>query len=590
MRKALDSVQAVDCQSSRRPSILTARWVRMRVRASHNPEPISLRPEHLPCRARRVLDRGSIATAQQALALDPDELVHRPNVGLGTMWALLQHIEDLIGSVTAPFDSVDLNAAVANRTDSDTPSPKMPPKPLDFVEIVDSTLSHMSDRIVRVVVARFHAHTKSSLVAKSEGISRERVRQIEERFVGLIEAAVRRHGLLQEKILDDDSVDFLTLWDGTHAHQHDRLLYVSLARTVLTGSDSYVDVERQLSRQIGLLADELRASNDYILGRLELSQVLEAAKSIVPALLERDPIELWQRLQARLKAKEYGNRIVGRCPRPRAIIRALLREAGGPISIGFLDQQLRSVLASYQQVSYFDPVLLRNKLTEMEDVHIHAQGTASLTEVEPAVATKWVEAAVKAIVEAQKPYSLVRFLDENSDAPLDAYALASLLRHDARVLRIGRRLYVSAEYEATGPIRIAALVAEALSKVDSPLTRGELLSYVKERRDMICAQIENYFGSVPGLVAYTGDIVGLAPLQREVMLKMLKREKCVVSLLGGGGGDEPQALSALWLLPEEDPGISRAEELEILVAAKQWQTAFAKQGLDGLIFGMKENV
>src|SRR6185369_12791662 len=123
---------------------------------------------------------------------------------------------------------------------------------------------------------------------------------------------------------------------------------------------------------------------------------------------------------------------------------------------------------------------------------------------------------------AGKPYSLVRFLDDHEDAPFDAFGFASLLKSDERVVHIGRRLYAPAEYESEGPLRIAALIHEALQEAGVPMTRSELLAYVKERRDLISTQMEHYFRGVEGLVAYTSDIVGLVPLNRAVMLQMLK--------------------------------------------------------------------
>jgi hypothetical protein len=460
----------------------------------------------------------------------------------------------------------------------------------DFVEVADMILTALPERARRIISARFDAHTRSIDVARNEGISRERVRQLEEKFVQRLRTATRRHKLPLENVLNDDIIEYDELSAGRYEARHAPDFYVSVARAVLTGGDSYVDVERYYASQLQLLVSEIRNDDEFILGRFAVQHARELAKGLTPALSELGDDELWQRLKTELRASETGGRLVGRKPQVGRIIRALLRTADAPVSVTLLVNQLRMVLGTYGEVSYFDNVRLRNKLFSMEDVHMHDEQTASLEMPDPSVAQKWRNTLVREIRKAGKPYSLVRFLDENEDAPFDAFGFASLLKSDERVVHVGRRLYAPAEYEAEGPLRVAALIHEALQQADVPMTRSELLAYVKERRDLISTQMEHYFRGVEGLVAYTSDIVGLVPLDRAVMLQMLKSEECVASLIRErSDGHTLLHVSSVWLLADYEPDLSRDEERAVRKAARKWTTVVVKESASGLFFGSRED-
>lgn len=545
---------------------LAVRWSRLRAHADGIGAPVPLIAEGLSLRARRVLDQISAETVQELLAFDPEELVERENVGRTTVAALIVRAEESL-----PPASVDAGLP-------------------DFVEVADMILKALPERAGRIIGARFERHTRSIEVAREEKISRERVRQIEEKFVQRLRTAVRRHRLPLENVLNDDIIEYDELSAGRYQARHTPDFYVSVARAVLTGGDSYVDVERYYNSQLELLAGEIRNDDDFVLGRFTMQRAVEMARALAPALSELGSDKLWQRIQTELRARETGGRLVGRKPQVGRIIRALLRAAGRPVTVSLLVNQLRIVLGAYGEVSYFDPIRLRNKLFSMEGVHMHDEQTASLEMPDPAVAQKWIDMAVREIRNAGKPYSLVRFLDDFDDAPFDAFGVASLLKSDERVVHVGRRLYAPAEYEAEGPLRIAALVEEALQERGVPMTRGELLAYVKERRDLISTQMEHYFRGVPGIVAYTSDIVGLTPLDRNVMLQMLERENCVASLIRDRNDDSTLIhVSALWLVPDDEPDLSKEEEKAILKASRKWKTVIVKEAASGLFFGSVED-
>jgi hypothetical protein len=311
-------------------------------------------------------------------------------------------------------------------------------------------------------------------------------------------------------------------------------------------------------------------------------------RNAAPPLSELSDDDLSMRIKAELRAREVGGRLLGRKPQVGRLLRALIRKAAGPMTVDLLVNQVRIVLAAYGEVSYLDNVRLRNKLFSMKDVHMLDEQTASLDVTDPAVAGHWADKAVAAILKAAKPYSIVRFLNEHADAPFDAFGLASLLKFDDRVAHIGRRLYAAADYEAEGPLHIAALVGEALCKARAPMTRSELLTYVKQRRDLIVTQMDHYLPRVSGIVMYTPDIVGLAQLDRHVMLQILKNEHCVLSLLRARDEQTPAHVSDLWLIADDEPNISPLEERAFVRASRKWTAALVDARWSGVFFGFKE--
>ena len=121
-------------------------------------------------------------------------------------------------------------------------------------------------------------------------------------------------------------------------------------------------------------------------------------------------------------------------------------------------------------------------------------------------------------------------------------------------------------------VRVATLIEEALQNHYGPMTRDELLRFIRRHRDLRCGQIDNYFARVPNLVRYTIDVVGLMPLSREVMLSILCSEACVTALLGGFKNSKPMYVGALWLLKDDTPEFTGEEEQLLLGAGREWQT------------------
>jgi len=543
---------------------LAEEWLQLRMSVPAVAPPVVLIGGGLPLRARRVLDEHSVTTVQQLLALDPQRLVENANVGWTSVAALL-------AKATESLAALSIN--------SEAP---------DFVQLVDVVLRALPIRAREVVVGRFEEHARSAELARRIEVSRERVRQIEEKFVQRVRRESVRHRSLSEDLLDDQLVDFSELTKGRQQPDHAPGLYVAVARAVICDGDSYVDVERFYKTRVDVLVKAIRNRDDFLSASFLVADIKETVSELAPALGELGDVDIRKRVIAALRSREVAGRLIGPKPQVGRLIRALLRSVGGTSSLDYLVSRLASVLAAYGEVSYFDIVRLRGKLVMMPDVHLVNEQTATLNLPDDSLLKAWLDRAVEAICEADRPYSIVRFLDENEDAPFDEYGLASLLRSDSRVAQLGRRLYSSAAWEVESPIRVAALIQAALVEAGAPMTRRELREYVRFRRDLVCGQMENYFHRVPGLISYTTDLVGLWPMTRDVMLRLLRREPCVVSLLGALETQDPMHYSKLWLGPGDEPDLTLAEQAQLLAAAKGWRTAFAELQASGVFFGIRE--
>jgi hypothetical protein len=543
--------------------LLARRWARLRARAL-DVTPVMLPAARLSLRAARLVAERRIRTVQELLALDPDELIGQPNVGRRTLSMLLDVADWALGT-----------------TGDERPA-------TDFVGLVDLLLAPLPERARRIVSMRFGERIRMVETAARLGISRERVRQVEEKFVARVRASIASTSLATDSIIEDQVIEFEELTSGRDAAAEVPGFYVVLARVVLTGGDSCVDAERFYNSQLDLLADEIRGDDDFLLARFSEEGFPEFLTVMTPALTELNQEMVWDRTTAVLRVAVSGGVMIGRKPQVGRLIRALMRKASGPVPVSVLVRQLEVVLAAYGEVSYFDAIRLRNKLAPMTGVHFIDQNTVSLHVSHPETADSWKRSAVQAIESAGRPFSLVRFRRENPDCPFDTFGLASLLRDDRRVVHIGRRLYAPTGYESESSLKIVNLIAETLKRSGRPTARRELLAAVRAKRDLICGQIDNYFPRVEGLVCYTNDLVGLRALDRNVMLAMLASEAAVLSLLGRRSCSQPVHAEELWLQGAGEFDLASEEEAALVRGSRSWRMGFAEKGPSGLFFGIRE--
>ena len=439
---------------------------------------------------------------------------------------------------------------------------------LDLVSIIDAWLPTLSGHARSVVNLRFEKQLRPIRVAEELGISRERVRQIEKKVMVKIRLLTRN---LESLAADCRTMDLHEFNSRVIAPEQSMHFYKLLARNAL-GSANARQVNRSIVKGLQVVINVVMQADTFILCKMTPSEVWETAVECAPACAELGRETVLQLVYDKLGIKTVGGVLIGRKPTINKIILALVRIANGPIHISLLARQLEMVLAEYEESAHHSLLRIRDKLSRMEKVHFIDQNTVSLELQNPAVARLWKDKAIDAISAAGKAYSLVSFRLENPSCPFDEFSLASMLRDDRKVRHIGRRLYATAQWEDEMDVRVATLIEEALQNHYGPMTRDELLRFIRRHRDLRCGQIDNYFARVPNLVRYTIDVVGLMPLSREVMLSILCSEACVTALLGSFKNSKPIYVGALWLLKDDTPEFTGEEEQLLLGAGREWQT------------------
>jgi hypothetical protein len=100
--------------------------------------------------------------------------------------------------------------------------------------------------------------------------------------------------------------------------------------------------------------------------------------------------------------------------------------------------------------------------------------------------------------------------------------------------------------------------------------------------------MENYFPKIQGLHLYTDDIVGMVPLNRQVMLLMLHSEACVQSLLRGREGGSPVQLESIWLPDDGGPDLSTSELKNLVKVSSNWKRVSVEARGGSLFYEVKE--
>ncbi len=542
------------------PAPIVALWLQLRATGQTLPAaPLFI--GGLPERAKKVVVSNSAVTAQDILALDPEQLLTEKNLGRRSLEALLAEIQRAFSPEAAR---------------------------LTFVELVDALLATTPECSSQIIRERFERNRTLLNISAEFGLTRERVRQIESKFLRTLKECVKRDGVLDESVLDDGFIEPSELGKTDTVGTRASGFYVALARAAIGGGRSAAATRQYYNAQLDLLSDEIRGSDDYLTGSFAAGRVWTIAQQCAPSLAELPRDQLLRLIAKRTRSLDTGGVLLGAKPAVGRLIRALIRKAGGTCSVALLVEQLGSVLASYGESSYFDTVRMRGKLALMADIHMLDEYTATIQAPNESVINVWIPKVVAEILAARRPYSILRFLETNEEAPFDAFALASMLRSQAAICHVGRRLYTAANLSESN-LRTWQLILQALEHKDAPMTRGELLAYVRTRRDLQHGQIENYFDRVPGLVRYTRDIVGLSPLTRGVMIQILSDEGTVLSLLRLRRASAPIHVSDLWLLENEPPDFLLAEEEAVMAAARSWSIARAEQRSGGLFFSVGED-
>ena len=502
-------------------------------------------PDFLPKRARDLLDEMGCDTLGDVVGLDPGVLLRRSNVGRGTLKALLQRAEQLAG-VQGPD----------------------PGQGARFVRIVDDMLAGMKGVAREMVHLRFLEHLTLQDCGHRLNVSRERIRQVEKKVLAELSARCRDEGWHGARVLDDGLIEFAELQaEGTSEQAFAPGLYVTLARATLNKAKGLRQIEAFYDRELEVLLDDLADSVSALAGCLTDAEIHQRAAMLTPALREWPPERLVQEARRRLGKAGRGGRA-----RPRALLRALVRQAGGEISLAALRHKLEGLLAAGGHTRVLDDAALRALVQRSGEFYMRDSSTVACPATESEAQRAWLERAVIYILRGTRPTSLVRFLEQHSDCDVDEFALAGLLNRDPRVERVGRRLYCPANAAIDGPVRVLDILRLALESKAQPWTHRELLQYVKQRRDLRSNQIEYYLPRILDLVRYSAHCVGLALLSRPIMLQLFMTEQFVLDRFVALGGARAASLEDFWLDEAgDDDRLTPAEAQAIIQAASTWQ-------------------
>jgi hypothetical protein len=500
----------------------------------------------LPSRARALLEEKGWNTLGDVVALDQTELLGRSNLGRGTLNALLQRAEELAGQAAPPLS-----------------------RETTFVQIVDGLLTGMKGVARDVVQLRFLEHLTLQECGQRLTLSRERIRQVEVRVLARLADHCREIGWHGASILDDGLIEFGELQpEGTTDPAFAPGLYVTLARATLLKARALRQIEAFYHRELDVLVDDLADSPSALAGCLTDQDILRRASELTPALMEWPTERLLKRVRRVLGESRRGGRA-----RVVALLRALVRQAGGGISLAALRYKLGALLAAGGHARVLDDATVRSLVQRSGEFCMRDASTVGRSEEESEAQRAWAERAVAFILKRGRPASLAKFLERHSECDSDEFSLAAFLNRDPRVERIGRRLYCAAGAGPDGPVRVLDILLQALDSEKRPWTHRELLEYVRHRRDLRSNQVELYLPRIPGLVRYSAHCVGLEPLSRPVVLQLFGSEQFVLDRLEAvTGSGSSGTIEDLWIDDAgDDDRLSATEAQAILDSAESWR-------------------
>jgi hypothetical protein len=456
---------------------------------------------------------------------------------------------------------------------------------LDFVDAVETSVDMMPSRNRDVVLNRLARHMTLEETGRLMGITRERVRQIQRKFTDGVGQVIKPLEDQLSHVLDDGVVEFHELVVCAYEPEHPREFYVGLARLCLGDADNHT----VYLREADMLSLELSGMSEWVLGELTRESLRQHARRLTPALLELPGTQMEELVVPRLGAviTPAGRIVPSSFPLPR-VVRAIVQRTGAPMALDELQFRVTRTAGSYGLATMPDLARLRYVIRNMADLHLLDLHTVSPHSIDASLVSAWRDTFIQWLGSSDRPRSAITFLDEHPDAPFDKEGMATILADDRRVERVGRRLYCLAGARPESTIRVKDLVREALESEDRPWTIPELVEYIRNRRDLRFPLLDAYLDAVPGIVRYDRHAVGFRPLDRDVMLDLLRNEAYLGSRIASLGRDHSATADDLWLLDhDEHPTPTGAEAADIIKDAASWMDVEARWS-GTLVFRLKE--
>lgn len=155
-------------------------------------------------RARRALELQAAAAGQAPSGVGLDDIATACQVPAAQVAELLRLAESPT-SLDAPLGGDDGGALVDLLPDAQTPDPHQQAWSHEIAALVDHELAELSDRERRVLEGRFglHSHEPETLesLALELGLTRERIRQIQQEALVKLRRQMARHGIDRDAVI-----------------------------------------------------------------------------------------------------------------------------------------------------------------------------------------------------------------------------------------------------------------------------------------------------------------------------------------------------------------------------------------------------
>lgn len=452
-----------------------------------------------------------------------------------------------------------------------------------FVAFVDNLMESEDRRNRDLILSRWLDGQTLEEVGTQFGLSRERVRQIERRFLRPICAAPSLCGMDIEAILEDDYIAMSELAEPEDVESYPPVFYQRLARVSFGFGPGYPAVQALYREHVKLVSDLLKTDTDYVLGNMTHESFTGIIFDLAPCLREMGAEAAINAVATRLNCRIVGDRVLPERFSFTNSLRALVKRSRGEVAISTVARQLGAVGARFGEFVDTDAARLRSRVRAMADLRITGVDSISAIPLDEGTASEWSDRFVAFAEAAQRPASVIRFLERHAECPFDREGLSEVLRSDDRISHVGRYLYSTDPDARNTALHVRNLVRVALESDRRPWTTPELLTFIRERRQLISPQIESSFESIAGLVRVGQWAVALQPLDESGKRCLIRNQHFLRRRLRELDTRSAVSISGLW--PDalgSPPELSKAEMDELQEQSLTWAQVEVER--DGTLF------
>ncbi len=456
--------------------------------------------------------------------------------------------------------------------------------PATFPQAIDRWLEELDSVDKDIVIDKIALGATLEQVAKNNGLTRERVRQRMTRLRDYVVRGIAAYQIDLDAVLEDDLIEIEEL-GGIDGAAQPPSLYIRLVRFVLLPGNSSYGVDKIYKGALRDFGSALTDNPDWLLGKLTRDGVLRLASDFGGPLGEVDELDIVDGAPKYSRSMwTHDWRLVPRVFNSKAILRHFVRRAGGEHNAETLCLLLESVADLYGVDLEFDVPTIRRIVRGMDDLWLRPGDIVSERQLDAVVLEAWIDQFVGFISEKGHPVSVASFLEEFPDAPFDVMAFTDALDRSEQCVKVGRFLYFNDDLGDKSELAISHLIREALELSDQPLTKHDILQFIRSKRDLRTSQLDGYFTRVKGLVSYGNYAFALGPIDRDGKISLIQNEGFVRARFKSFRGRLRVELGEFW--PTElghVPALSLEEAHSCVQEARAWK-AFRLEFEESLVF------